>query len=877
MNVPQGAVTFVFTDIVGSTRLWEKHPEQMRAAVQRHDELMRAAFLAAGGHVFKTVGDAFCVAFAEPSAALTATAVVQRTLAVEPWGVVGALEVRIGTHTGTAEMRDGDYFGGTLNRAARIEAAAHGGQVLVSGVTRSLVLDSPPEGLAFRDLGEHRLKSLERAEHLFQLTGEGLTSDFPPPRSMNVLPNNLPAQTTSFIGRAGEVEAITARLSGPTKLVTLTGSGGTGKTRLALEAGASLIGSFRGGVWLVELAVVTEAPRLAGAVTAVLGIREEPGRPLVETLVDALRRQELLLILDNCEHLARPVAALTAELLKACDGLRILATSRSAMGIGGEVTLPVPPLGIFNSHRERLAGPDLVRHLAESDAVRLFVERARAVRPDFELNDANAASVGEICSRLDGIPLALELAAARLRLLDPRQIAERLADRFRLLRSAGTDRLPHQQTLQALVDWSHDLLTEPEKVLFRRLGIFVGGRSLEAIEAVCPGGPLDEADVLDVLQGLVEKSLVGVETGESGEQRYTLLESVWHYARRLLEESGEKPQQEENHARYFLVWAVAAQPHFEAHGQTEWLARFDDDLFNLDVALRRLTRRGEAEPAMQLLAAVGRPMEVRGYLTEGYALAQAILALPAEVPPGLRSSAEFAAARLAWALDRYEEARQHFLASEQLAVTAGERERAGLCRGFVGFLERGDGRVVEAEEIFRRCLVEGREWASPTLEAVALGGLGRVALAFGRLDEAREMSEAALALHHRLGDRWTAGLVLWGLARTAIAQGEVARAGTALREWADIAASLGNNWTMPYILQTLASAAVVGGDGARAARLLGAAEAQRERYGFRLSVAEQFDVDEDLAKIKAAWPAEVITAAWREGRESLPVDLWPPA
>jgi class 3 adenylate cyclase len=232
VNVPEGTVTFVFTDIVGSTRLWERHPEQMRAAVQRHDELMRAAFLAGGGHVFKTVGDAFCVAFAEPSSALTASAAVQRRLAAEPWGVVGALEVRIGIHTGTAEMRDGDYFGGTLNRAARIEAAAHGGQVLVSGVTRSLVLDHPPEGLSFRDLGEHRLKSLERAEQLFQLAGEGLVADFPPPRSMSVLPNNLPAQTTSFIGRAEEMAAITARLTGPTKLLTLTGSGGTGKNTI---------------------------------------------------------------------------------------------------------------------------------------------------------------------------------------------------------------------------------------------------------------------------------------------------------------------------------------------------------------------------------------------------------------------------------------------------------------------------------------------------------------------------------------------------------------------------------------------------------------------------------------------------------------------
>jgi predicted ATPase/class 3 adenylate cyclase len=873
MTAPRGAVTFVFTDIVGSTRLWEKHPEAMKAAVRRHDGILRAIFEGGGGHVFKTVGDAFCVAFDDPADALRAAADVQRGLAEAPWGETGPLSVRIGVHTGTAEARDGDYFGGTLNRSARIESAAHGGQVLVSRATHELVLDQELGGLDFVDLGEHRLQSLERPEHLFQLAGDGLRTDFPPPRSLSVLPNNLPPRPTSFIGRAVEMAAVAAALAGPARLVTLTGSGGTGKTRLALEAGAAQLGGFAGGVWLVELAMIAEPNRIAAAITAALGVREEPGRPLAETLVGALCRRELLLIMDNCEHLAAPVAELVARLLRSCSRLKVLATSRSALGLPGEMTVPVPPLGIFDAHRDPVRGPGAARRMADWDAVRLFVERAQSVRPDFVLDDDNAAAVGEICARLDGIPLALELAAARLRVLDARQIAARLADRFRLVRGTGAGRLPHQQTLEALVDWSHELLTGDERALFRRLAVFAGGRSLESIEEVC-GATAGGSDVLDLLQSLVEKSLVGVETGQSGEPRYTMLESVWHYAGRRLEESGESPALQDAHARHFLAWAVAAAPHFEGPEQAAWLARFDDEVFNLDRALRRLTALGESADALRLLAAMGRPMEVRGYLSEGRALAQAVLALPGAVDSALRARGELVAGRLAWALDDYAAAADHFTAAEALASGAGDRAMAASCRGFLGFLARGDGRPDEAEELFQSCLADARATGSEPAEALALGGLGRVAGERGRLDEARALLEAALAIHQRLGDQWIAGLVLWGLARTAIAQGDLERAEAVLRDWASIAAALGNGWTMPYILQTLAAAAVAGGRFERAARLLGAAEAQRERHGFRLSVAEQADLDGDLARVGAALPPARVEELMREGRDFNPDDLW---
>lgn len=873
MTPPQGTVTFVFTDIVGSTRLWEKHPAAMGDAVRRHDDILRGIFTSAGGHIFKTVGDAFCVAFAESAAALTAAAQAQRALAAAPWGETGPLLVRIGVHTGSAEFRDSDYFGGTLNRAARIESAAHGGQVLVSGVTRALTLDTLPDGFQWRDLGEHRLKGLERPEHLFQLAGPGLTADFPPPRSLSVLPNNLPAQTTRFIGRTAELEAAARHLTGPTRLLTLTGTGGTGKTRLALETGTRLLDAFRDGVWLVELALLTDAARLPGTIIATLGLREEPDRPATDTLLDALRRQNLLLILDNCEHLPGGVAALGSRLLKACPDLRLLATSRSALGIAGEVTLPVPPLAIFDLHRHRHSGRGLAAELATSEAVILFTERARAVRPDFVVDESNASAVAEICSRLDGIPLALELAAARLRLLDPAQIAARLADRFRLLRTSDQQRLPHQQTLQALVDWSHDLLTDQEKILFRRLGVFTGGRSLEAIEAVCPCGSLDESDILDVLQGLVEKSLVAVETGESGEQRYTILESVWQYAREALRASGEEERLREAHARYFLTWAEDAEPHFQRADQARWLARFDDDLFNLDTAIRWFLSKGLATEGMRTLSAIGRPLEVRGYLTEGLALARDILALPGEPAPSLAAKTQMVAGRMAWALDRYDEARVHFLEAVRLADLAGDLARAAVGRGVLAFLDRGDGNLEEAEAGFTRCLDDGRRAGDHTAEAIGLAGLGRVAADRGDLGAGLALSEAGLAIHRTSGDRYILGLMLWGIARTCIRAGDTARAESALREWTSIARDLGNLWAMPYILQTLASAACAGGRFERAARLLGAAEARREHFGFRLSVAEQAEHDADLAKLQAALPPDRLESLRQEGRNLDPANL----
>src|SRR5579884_1602142 len=474
-----GTLTFLFTDIEGSTRLWEQHPEAMRSALARHDVLLQEAIEQHSGHVFKTIGDAFCAAFDAAPSALAAALSAQRALASEDWQAPIRLRVRMALHTGAAEARGGDYFGPPLNRVARMLAAGHGGQVLLSQAACDLLGDALPEGVSLRDLGRHRLRDLQQSEHLYQLLHPNLPADFPPLRSLEAFAHNLPVQLTSFIGREKEMEEI-KRLLSTAHLLTLTGSGGCGKTRLALQVAADRVEEYADGVWLVELAAIADLGLVPQTVAVALGVSEEPNRPLGETLANYLRPKSLLLVLDNCEHLLTACAQLADTLLRTCPKVRILASSREGLGLLGEALYHVPSLSLPDEKRL----PTL-EQLSQYEAVRLFVERAVLSRPDFAVTAQNAASVVQICSRLDGIPLAIELAAARARALAVEQLAQRLDDRFRLLTGGSRTALPRQQTLRALIDWSYELLSEAERTLLRRLSVFVGGWTLEAAEAIC--------------------------------------------------------------------------------------------------------------------------------------------------------------------------------------------------------------------------------------------------------------------------------------------------------------------------------------------------------------------------------------------------------
>jgi predicted ATPase/class 3 adenylate cyclase len=870
---PTGTVSFLFTDIVGSTRLWEKFPAQMGAALARHDDLIRSAVEAHAGLVFKTVGDSVCAAFQSPHDSLEAAIDAQRALAAEDWKDIRALTVRMGIHAGPAEFRDGDYFGATLNRVSRVEGAGHGGQILLSRIVVELLEDEPLGAISFKSLGNHRLRNLDRPEHLYQVVVQGLAESFPPPRSMEALPNNLPGQTTSFVGREKQLDEVKNILA-DARLLTLMGTGGTGKTRLALETGAHVIHDFRDGVWLVELALIAEADRVVEAVAAAVGAREEPDRPLHSTLINFLRGKSILVLLDNCEHLLSAVSDLAAELLRSCPRLKILATSRHAMGIGGETIFRVPPLQVLDFDADDFRGEDFPTRLSEYEAVKLFVARAVAVRSDFTITNANAPAVAEICSRLDGIPLAIELAAARVKLLSVEQIASRLDDRFRLLRGGHRDGLPHQQTLQTLIDWSHDLLSEKERVAFRRMGVFAGGRTLEALEKVCSGDGLEEFEMLDLLEQLVDKSLITVELDDSGNPRYTMIETVWHYSREKLEASGEAPAVRDRHLDYFLTFAEEVAPHLEGPDQRSWLDRGESDLFNFRFAAEWTIKSRKTEAGLRLITAMYRAIEVRGNLAEAWDIAMRLLALPdADVPPQYKAASRIALARIAWAADRYDDARKFHAEAKQIYDAIGDEAGSALADMLLGFLDRGDGHLDEAEGRFRRALNVGRKLGRTYLEAGALSGLGSIAMDRGDLARARDLKERSLTIYERLGDQWIIGLILWGITGVAIAQKDYSRARSALAEWTRITRELGNRWILPYILENYADLALGIDQAQQAARLFGATEALRENLGTQLLAKEQAEHEASVAALKQLLPEAELQSAWDDGRSASPWDL----
>jgi predicted ATPase/class 3 adenylate cyclase len=629
--INSAVATFLFTDIEGSTQLWEQHPEAMQAALARHDAILRQAIETHGGHVFKTVGDAFCAAFSSAPDAVSSALDAQRAIQSENWGEI-TIKVRMGLHSGAAEVRDNDYFGPPLNRVARLMSAGHGGQTLLSAITRELAQPSLPKDTDLRDMGERGLKDLIRPEHIYQLTAIGLQTDFPPLKTLEAFRTNLPAQLTSFIGREKEIVTVKSLIT-EHRLTTLTGSGGTGKTRLSLQVAADLLDSFPAGVWFVEFAPLADPALVPQTVLTTLGLREEMDRPVLETLTHYLQTRKVLLILDNCEHLVEAAAQFAEAVLQACPNLRLLVSSREALGIPGEKAWHVTSLSIPNTHVSQS-----VETIRQYEAVLLFVDRAQTAFSGFTITNANVAAVAQICSRLDGIPLAIELAAARVKMLKVEQIAERLDDRFRLLTGGSRTALPRQQTLRAMIDWSYDLLPESERVLLRRLSVFAGGWTLEAAETVCQGPGIDDYNVLDPLAQLVNKSLVVVDADtmpvgyESAETRYRLLETVRQYVREKLSETGEGMAVRDLHLQYFLGLAERAEPELTGPRVVEWMKRLDDELDNIRAALEWSLKQG-AQAGLQLACALRHYWFSRNLLMEGIDWLSQLLRQPAASTP----------------------------------------------------------------------------------------------------------------------------------------------------------------------------------------------------------------------------------------------------
>jgi predicted ATPase/class 3 adenylate cyclase len=594
-ELPSGTVTFLFTDLEGSTRLWEQEPHAMKAALARHDELLRDAITAHGGHVVKTTGDGVHAAFTTASDAVAAAVAAQLALQHEAWNTTGPLRVRMGIHTGAAEMRESDYYGTALNRAARLMSVAHGGQIVVSLTTRDLVRDSPVDLL---DLGEHRLRDLGEPERVHQVVHAELPRDFPPLRSVENFPTNLPLQTTSFVGRDDAMTEVMEALEAA-RVVTLTGVGGVGKTRLAVQVAAELLPRYRDGAWLVELGPLNTPDGLPELLAAALTIQPRQGMTTAQGIVDALRTKQMLVVFDNCEHVIGAAARMVDDIVRSCPDVRILATSREGLGVRGERQITVRSLDL------------------EVESVELFVDRARDAGGRFEQDEGTQSAIAQICTRLDGIPLALELAAARTRMMTPAEVATRLDERFRLLTGGSRTAVERHQTLRQAVDWSYELLEARERTILDRLGVFAAGFTLAAAEAVVSGDGVDAIDVMDGIAQLVDKSLVVTEQHDGG-TRYRLLETIRQYALERLEQAGATDTVRRRHAEWCAAFIEEASVGVRSRDELQWLARMRRELDNLRAGITWAAETDDADLALRQLGDLS-AMSL-SQRTEGYRL-----------------------------------------------------------------------------------------------------------------------------------------------------------------------------------------------------------------------------------------------------------------
>ncbi len=870
VHATTGIVTFLLTDIEGSTRLWEEEPGRMPEALSRHDALVRGAVAAHRGTIVKMAGDGVHAAFDDPLDAIAATLEIQQSLA-DPAATGGIrFRVRCGLHAGVAEGRDNDYFGSTVNRAARITGAAHGGQVLLSQAVAELVHDRLPAGASLRDLGAVRLRSVAHPEHLHQLVHPQLRHEFPALRSLEVTPSNLPQQFTSFIGRERERAEALQLLSGP-RLLTLTGPGGIGKTRLALQVAADVMDAYPDGTWFVDLSSLTEAALVPQTAARVLGVQELKDMPLLQTLCAHLAPRRLLLVLDNCEHLVAACAALIGALLQSAPGARFLATSREPLGIVGEQTYPLRALSL----PDPAAG---AQGIAGSEAIRLFVERARLQRPDFALTDRQAPAVVRICTRLDGIPLALELAAARIGTLPVGKIAERLDDRFRLLSGGAVTGLPRQQTLRAMVDWSFDLLSGAEKSLFARLAVFAGGFTLEAAERVCAIGTIAQNDVLERLSGLVQKSLV---TFNADADRYRMLETIGEYARARLEESGEARMIRHRHRDTYAALAGEAEPALAGGPQqAPWLARLEAEHDNLRAALTCSLAEPEGdEAALAMCGALYLFWVHRGHHRDGYGWCQAANARNADRPA---TTAAAKALLGAGTLATYvgDQAAAQGALEKALAMSRELHDRTLEARALNNLATAAFNRrnFAEAQALLEEAVIVNRELGNRTHEIINLVNLGNAANSLGNFAQAAAPLERALALSRAMGMRVLESDVLGHLAMQAQYRGDYVTAQAQGEEALAIDREMGVRSHEAQKLLRLAEIAFVRGHATTArARLVEALTLNRD-LGSVAGIADALDIAATVAvgegkhRQGAVFAAVADLLRGRTGNAVLPVD-----
>ena len=906
-NHPSGTVTFLFTDIEESTKLSQQYPDAMPSLLARHHEILNQSIQAQNGYVFQIIGDAFCAAFHSPSDALNAALDTQRNLQTESWSPA-PIKARMGIHTGAAQLNRSsaqNLYSGytTLALTQRIMSAGHGGQILLTNATEALLRGQLPKHVNLRDMGEHKFKDVFHPVRVYQVIASDLQNEFPALRALNVFPNNLPIQLTSFIGRENEIAEV-RHLLAKTRLLTLTGPGGTGKTRLSLQVAAEVLDTFPDGVWLVELAPLSDPALVPQAVASIWNVREQPGRPLIDTLTDYLRAKSLLLILDNCEHLIDPCAQLVTALLSTCPKLKIMPSSREALGVVGETSYHVPSLSLPNA--SSYSTPDT---LLRCESARLFVERAQAAQPHFVLTAQNLSAITQICQRLDGIPLALELAAARVKLFTPEQIAARLDDRFRLLTGGSRTALPRHQTLRALIDWSYDLLSQAERSALAHLSVFAGGWTFESAEAVL--GP----EALDLLSHLVDKSLVIAEETANGEEtRYSLLETIRQYARDKLLESGESSTARELHLDHYFHLAAEAESKLEGPQMLQALNQLEPELDNIRAALE-WTLEHNPEIALQLAARLTSFWQGRGHLTEGRRwLSEALTHLEAssdgEISRGrlaLKAKALYSSGVLALALGELNAARSTLTESAKLAREAGEQrtlvhaldilgiaaiwmrdattaesvieEGMSVARavnyklgiGLMLSVQANQAAELQGDFATARAYAEEsvqllREVGNPFFIAISIMRLGSVALAQGNYIEAQACLQESEGLFHGLGDRHMALGRKSELAHIERHFGHYAQATAIYHQNVLAWQELGYLAALAHDIECLAFIACAQSQFQRAARLFGAAEILRESLNSLMTATERIEYDQNISALRAQMDESAFATTWAEGR-----------
>ena len=898
--LPTGTVTFAFTDIEGSTARWERDRAAMQAAVRRHDELMRASISARDGVVFKTIGDAFCAAFARPDDAVAAMLDAQSAIAAEDFSAVDGLRVRAAIHTGTADERDGDYFGPAVNRVARLLAIGYGGQVLVSGVTADLVQDELPTRASLRDLGEHRLRDLARPECVYQLVAPQLIADFPALRSLDTLPNNLPLQLKSFVGREREIAAIAALIE-KHRLVTLVGSGGVGKTRTSLQVAANLLDGSGDGVWFIELAPLSAGEYIATTVAHALGLTLSAEGDTIANLVNALKTKRALFVFDNCEHMVEAASRTIAAILRGCPQVKIIASSRQGLGLDGEATFRMPSLVLPGKDEAKcLPASDLMQYAA----IALFAERAGAANDAFSLTDDNAQVVAEICRRLDGFPLAIELAASRVKMFAPSQIRERLDERFRMLTGGSRDVLPRQQTLRALIDWSHELLDERERLLFRRLGVFVNGFTYEGSIAVASGEDLDEYELFDVLGSLVDKSLVLAEP-QADSVRYRLLESTRAYASEKLEHAGERELVARRHLRYLRDRFADLWSKTERTGNpTDFLEAFAAELEDLRYALDAALARSDVIEGAELLIFVERCWTNLALDPEGIRLCEQYLAALPESDPRLlanlssnlafmhvQSGQSAIASRVAseaviharasgdaealpnalralgmaaTRLQRFDDAEVAFAEAEaSLSVSRYRRFSLLLERAVLSHLT---GDLETAVRVNEQLWKEQRSLGNFRGEMVAYGSLAEVEHARGNTRRAIDIAHEMLPALRTGKDRGVLANTLQNLAGYLLVVDDIPGAISAARECIGTGAtSEPDHVSVGIAIEHLALAHALRGERARAAREEGYCNALFDRNGFRRESTERLTNDRLMTLLREGLAPDELTRLFAEG------------